>query len=200
MLIRTLLPALALLASHTFAQQFPSLLQVEVENYLTYAGDTADTARLARSATPVTATAPLNFGANIILADVTKVNGAAAKGALVIRAHTLGMSPTPNPGGAIADVTRPAVAEVSWEFLKPDGSPIGNLYLTGFSGGPPPPGSPATATGGALAIVGGTGAFLGARGTMNNIEVVPVRFASQAEDPSRRRANGGGRATFILQA
>lgn len=199
MIIRTLLPALAFLTTQALAQQTPSILQVEVENYLTYAADTADHARLARSATPVTAAPPLNFGASVILADVTKVNGAPAKGVLVIRAHTIGMSPTPNPGGAIGDVTRPAVAEVSWEFLKPDGSPIGNLYLTGFSGGPPPPGSPATATGGALSIVAGTGSFLGARGTMHNVEVVPVRFASQAEDPSRRRANGGGRATFILQ-
>jgi uncharacterized protein (TIGR03437 family) len=34
---------------------------------------------------------------------------------------------------------------------------------------------------------------------MNNIEVVNPRSTSQAEDPSLRRANGGGRARSVLQ-
>jgi len=194
-----LINGVLLLAAVASAQEVPSILQVEVENYVSYVGDTTDPSKVARSSGTVTPNAPLNFFSNVILADVTKINGAPAKGTLVIRSQTMLLTPTPNAGGAIADVTRPAMAEVSWEFLKPDGSSIGNMYVMGFSGGTPPPGSPQGSTGGAAAIVGGTGSFLGARGTMNNVEILSPRTTSQAEDPSARRTNGGGRARFVFQ-
>jgi len=194
-----LINGVLLLAAVASAQEVPSILQVEVENYVSYVGDTTDPSRVARSAGMVTPNAPLNFWTNLIVADVTKINGAPAKGTLVIRSQTIQLSPTASPGGAIADITRPAMAEVSWEFLKADGSSIGNIYAMGFSGGTPPPGSPQGAAGGATAIAGGTGSFVGARGTMNNIEILSPRTTSQAEDPSLRRANGGGSARFVFQ-
>ena len=73
------------LAGEAAAQGVPSILQVDVENYVAYTGDTTDPARVARSSAPVPAAAPMNFFTNVILADVTKVNGAPAKGVLVIR-------------------------------------------------------------------------------------------------------------------
>lgn len=189
----------ALLVPVAPAQDTPTILQIDVENYVGYLGDTNDPARVARSQTAVTPTAPLNFFSNIILADVTAVNDAPAKGVLVIRTQTLLLSPTPNAGGAIADVTRAAIGELAFELQDGEGSPVGNLYAMGLSGGPAAPGSPAGATSGAVAIVGGAGAFVGARGTLNSVEVANVRSTSQAEDPSKRRANGGGRARFLLQ-
>jgi len=50
-----------------------------------------------------------------------------------------------------------------------------------------------------MTIDGGTGAFLGSRGTVNNIACIGCRFASQAEDPSMRRTNGGGRQQTLIQ-
>jgi uncharacterized protein (TIGR03437 family) len=55
-----------------------------------------------------------------------------------------------------------------------------------------------------LAIVGGTGAFLGARGQTGNAAQglgsaqIPVRIASITEDPANRRLNGGGHVVFTL--
>ncbi|MFN7918547.1 MAG: hypothetical protein U0Q16_00530 [Bryobacteraceae bacterium] len=182
-----------------WSQEFPSILQVEADNYVAYLNDTADPSRVARSASPVTPSVPLNFFSSVILADVTRINGAAVKGVVVIRAHSLGLNPSPAAGGAIADVQRQSVADISFEFLKADGTQIGNLYAMGFSGGVPPPGSPTGAIAGATAIMGGTGIFAGARGVIGNIETVNVRSTSQAEDPSKRRTNGGGRARFAVQ-
>jgi hypothetical protein len=181
------------------AQETPTILQVEVENYVAYVGDVTDASRTARSPGPVAPSQGANFGTLVILADVTKVNGATAKGVMVIRSQTLRLSPTPVPGAAIADVTRAAHAELSWEFLNEDGSQIGTIYAMSLSGGAPSPGAPEDAQGGAAAIVGGTGAFVGARGTINPTEIVNSRTTSQAEDPSMRRVNGGGRARFVFQ-
>ena len=53
-----------------------------------------------------------------------------------------------------------------------------------------------------MAIIGGTGAFIGARGQWGQA-VTPtsttIRQASVTEDPTFRRLNGGGRVKFVLQ-
>src|SRR5262249_41881429 len=88
-----------------------------------------------------------------------------------------------------------------FEILKPNGTPIGTIVALGPNGGPPPPGAPLAQSGGNLAIVGGTGAFLGARGQYGAAQLpqsIPNRSASIAEDPANRRQNGGGRRRFIL--
>jgi uncharacterized protein (TIGR03437 family) len=57
-------------------------------------------------------------------------------------------------------------------------------------------------TQGNFAIVGGTGAFLGARGQWGNAvtaQTITERLASVTEDPANRRRNGGGRLKFVLQ-
>jgi hypothetical protein len=51
-----------------------------------------------------------------------------------------------------------------------------------------------------LAITGGTGAFLGARGQMGFAAILtPPRAASVTEDPSQRRLHGGGALRFAVQ-
>ena len=67
----------------------------------------------------------------------------------------------------------------------------------GFSGGPAPPGAPANERGN-WAIIGGTGAFLGARGRVAGTGGAGGRAASVAEDPGNRRLNGGTDFTYII--
>jgi uncharacterized protein (TIGR03437 family) len=66
----------------------------------------------------------------------------------------------------------------------------------GFVGGPAPPGLPQDLTSN-FAVTGGTGEFLGARGTLMQ-PLVTVRFASMEEDPANRRTHGGGRGRFVV--
>jgi hypothetical protein len=69
------------------------------------------------------------------------------------------------------------------------------------SGSPTPPGPPAAARNDA--IVGGTGAFFGARGQEGQRNAlltgaIPERATSITEDPSKRRQNGGGHILYAL--
>ena len=83
-----------------------------------------------------------------------------------------------------------------FEILTSDGTPVGTIMSLGFSGGPAPPGAPSTERGN-WAIVGGTGAFFGARGLVGGTGAAG-RAASMAEDPSNRRTNGGTAFSFII--
>lgn len=98
------------------------------------------------------------------------------------------LSPNPAPGGAIADITGNFVGLWSWQFLKPDGTLIGTLESKGIL-------TDSTA----VTILGGTGAFLGARGThLVGTTSAPTRSASIAEDPSNRRNRAGGKAQGVV--
>jgi uncharacterized protein (TIGR03437 family) len=173
-------------------------LRVDVENWVAYGYDVTDPSGLARAASIVASTAPRNFGNFVHFADITGINGSPVKGTLVLRTQVISLTPAPNAGQAIGDVVRAQHAEFSFEFLQPDGKQIGSIYAMGLAGGLPIPGSPAEATAGNNTIVGGTGPFVGARGTVNQGQV-SSRIASQIEDPSMRRINGGGRGQFLLQ-
>jgi len=91
----------------------------------------------------------------------------------------------------------------AFEFLTSDGTIVGSLMAVGLAGaGTPPPGSPPGQSQGNNAITGGTGAFLGARGTQGQIatpQTIAARTASIMEDPANRRINGGGTIRFVLQ-
>lgn len=188
-----------ILAAGAQAQQIPTILNVDVENWVQYGYDVTDLSKLAASPGPLTATPPLNFSTWVTIADVTAINDSPAKGVLVLRTQNVRLTPTPIPGQSIADIVRQAHAEFSWEFLQPDGTQIGSIYCVGLSGGTAAPGSPLAAAQGSGAIVGGTGAFIGARGTCNSVQSPPTRTTSQAEDPAMRRTNGGGKGRFVLQ-
>ena len=180
-----------LLAVAAAAQEVPVVLQVEVENQVRYGG-VVEPSQVATSPVPVTSSIrQLNFNRPIVIGDVIAVNGSPARGAWVSLENNIRLTPTPTvplPGGAISDAMQPAVSIHSLEFLKPDGDPIGTILGLGAVGSPTK----------GWAIVGGTGAFLGAKGAIRATANPGVRTTSQAEDPSMRRVNGGGRGTYVI--
>jgi len=183
----------------------PSILQIDVANNVLYLEDTSDISKFATDpkATAVIGHGATNFNRGFGVADIVAVNGQPATGTNIRSAQNFFSSTAPTPGGAIADTVRVAVAVFTFEILKSDGTPIGTIVATGLAGGPAPPGSPLSATGGNnFAITGGTGAFLGARGQMeiaaNPPGVANQRAASITEDPANRRLNGGGIQRYVI--
>jgi uncharacterized protein (TIGR03437 family) len=85
-----------------------------------------------------------------------------------------------------------------WSILLPDGTPVGTIVAEGLGGAKPPPGAHSATTTHDMAVVGGTGAFLGARGQAGRIRAAGGRSATMAEDPAFRRINGGGKSTEII--
>ena len=179
----------------------PVILEIDTDNQVQYNGDVSDLSRMAANPDVTPANAPRNFGLVINLGDIMTVNGQPAKGIMVERLIRLGLAPAPTPGNAIADVTRTQIGDRIFEILKSDGTAIGSIMISQFTGGAPAPGGPLAASGGNLAIVGGTGAFLGARGqayTGARPDQIGSRQASMAEDPANRRRHGGGRFRYVL--
>jgi uncharacterized protein (TIGR03437 family) len=181
----------------------PTILQIDVENMVRYVADTPDPSKYATNPGITPAVVPRNFGDYIGLADIVAVNGLPAKGTYASRGLSITMSPSGAAGVAIADVTRNSAVDVRFEILSADGTaPVGTIFGLEFGMGPAPPGSPLAVTQGNNTIVGGTGAFLGARGSYGQsvtTQTVPVRMASIVEDPASRRRNGGGRTRFVLE-
>ena len=180
-----------------------TILQIDLENRVQYVEDVFDLSKFAKSpgVTPPAAAAA-NFQSNITIGDIVAVNGQPAKGTFVSRTQTVRLTPSPAPGQAIADIAQTAVINITYEIQTADGRPIGSIMTAGFGGaGTPPPGSPLGQVQGNQAIVGGTGAFLGARGQQGGgtgPNDVPTRVASITEDPANRRQNGGGRNRELL--
>lgn len=194
----------ALSSWNTAWAQAPSatVLEVDVENYVSYVEDTADVTKYATLPNMTPATPPKNFYTAVNIGDIVAVNGQPAKGTATFHNRRVNLTANANPGDSLADTGRPNVANAAFEFLTPDGRIVGSLMLSGLAGaGTPPPGSPAGQSQGNNAITGGTGAFLGARGTQGQAatpQSIPARLASIMEDPSKRRINGGGRVRFLL--
>src|SRR5262249_25401421 len=108
----------------------------------------------------------------------------------------------PNPGEAIADTSIAGLTDFCFDILTLDNRPIGTLFGMGLSRAVPPPGAPLTVSSGNHVIVGGSGAFLGARGYFGQSlsdQTIAIRNASITEDPANRRKNGGGRIFFLMQ-
>jgi uncharacterized protein (TIGR03437 family) len=181
----------------------PTILQIDLENFVRYVVDTSDTSRFATIPVLTPAVVPKDFGEFIAIADIVAVNGQPAKGTYMSRGRTVSLRPVPNPGEVIADTNRSGAVDTRFEILSADGTvAIGTILGLEIGGGSPPPGAPLSVTQGNNAIVGGTGAYLAARGYFGqrvSSLTVPVRMASIAEDPANRRTNGGGRAQFVLQ-
>src|SRR3989442_1335122 len=148
--------------------------------------------------TTVSAIGPRNLGTALTIADIVAVNGRPCRGTVVTNSRTINLSAAPTLGQAIADTVRVASSNYALETQQADGTPVGNIYASGFSGGAPPPGAPLAVAGSNNAVVGGTGAFLGARGQLGGGQGASIRLASITEDPANRRTNGGGRLTVLV--
>jgi hypothetical protein len=171
----------------------PVILRIQTRNSVSYNYDVTDPSTFATRQNVTPPVASRNFLNQLGIGDIVTVNGQPVKGAVVVRNTSIGLSPDPARGGAIADMERGSAGDYRFEILHPDGSPIGTLTAIGFAGpGAAPPGAPLSATRSNLAIVGGTGAFFGARGQAALVAGGGPRQASVAEDPGNRRANGGG--------
>jgi len=180
----------------------PTILQVDVENQVSYVEDTADVTKFATLPNVTPAAVLKNFFTSVLIGDIVAVNGQPAKGTIVFHLRKLTLTPTPNPGDSIADIGRGTLEVAVIEIQTSDGTPVGSLMSIGLGGvGTPPPGAPLAQTQGNNAIVSGTGAFLGAHGLKGQAvlpNAIPLRQASIAEDPANRRKNGGGSSRFLL--
>ncbi len=191
----SLLLLVSMLVSSASARQVPTpvpdappvLLELSVVNRAFYLHDQPDYSLLA--STP-NAVFPIGVGKTFTvvtgIGDIVQMNGHSAKGTFAAWFTLLNLTPQPEPGQAIADVTRSQIANHLFEVLDTDGKSLGTITLMGWAGGPFP----------RYVITGGTGIFLGARGEAGELPGgIFGRPASTNEDPSLRRAHGGGTAT-----
>lgn len=177
----------------------PTILEVQLEDSVSYVSDVPDTARYASDANRTQPSTVRNFSTTLSVSDIVSVNGRAAKGIAVATIRAINFRPSPAPGQAIGDAVRSSVLDYALEILNPDGTSIGSIFASGFGGGTPPAGAPLAGTSSNYAVVGGTGAFLGARGQVSLGPVATaVRSASVTEDPSNRRTHGGGRLPLVV--
>jgi uncharacterized protein (TIGR03437 family) len=184
------LPGSAQLASLT------AVLDIELANETIYYYDEPDVTKFASEITPRAPLGNRNFTQFIAIDEITAVNGVRAKGVYVARGAFLRLAPG-GDGSVIADVTRFATYDATLEILQEDGTPIGSIIVSGLWAGAPPPGIPTgPGTSGNLAVVGGTGAYAGARGVMVQApQKTPGnarRATSVIEDPAQRRAKSNG--------
>jgi hypothetical protein len=182
----------------------PAILTIDVANLVEYQADSYNPSNWGSNPNVTPWAGAREFDVVTILADIVAVNGKPAKGLYAGQTRVIGTTPesVPGTGKAIADVKRTAMREHIFEILQPDGTPIGTIMSFGLSGGNVPPGSPSGPRGGNWAIVGGTGAFLGARGQVEGWGGTEFsrggRAASMSEDAANRRINGGGTSRFTL--
>jgi uncharacterized protein (TIGR03437 family) len=180
----------------------PALLMVEFGNNVLYNQDTSDVSKFATDPGKTTAAPSKNFVSVVSLADIVAVNGRPAKGVFFKERRIISLTPSPNPGQAIADLTRNSAEFYdAIEILQQDGTPVGSIFISGFGGGNPTPGAPLAQTLSNYAIIGGTGAYLGAKGEGGEAQLPggsAGRQASISEDPSNRRNYDGGHNRWVL--
>jgi uncharacterized protein (TIGR03437 family) len=142
------------------------------------------------------------------IGDIREINGRPAKGLYVNIAFPLLSTPDPSPvnGITIGDSTRIASVNHQFDIQTADGRPIGALFGTGLAFGDAAPGAPEGSGGGSVAIIGGTGPYIGIKGAMFTSsdtlvygDPPSVRFASAAENPAMRRVNKGGVTKWVIQ-
>jgi len=191
------------------AQPATTLL-IELQNVVEYQVDVSDLSKYGTNPNVTHGSIAQGKGVGcvgipvIIYGDIVSVNGQPARGSYVSRALSVCLSSAPVPGlNAIADTTWASVRDETYQILQSDGvTPVGTIMTNGLNNGSPTPPGPAVGAQN-FAIVGGTGAFFGARGQKGNGNtglngVVSARTASIAEDPANRRQNGGGHIRSVL--
>jgi hypothetical protein len=180
-------------------------LRIDIEKTVNYYGDTADYSKFAVDPGPKGVAPSSNFSGGVSLADIVAVNGERVKGTAFGQQVTVVSRPNAAPGQAIADVFSGGPVEWILEIqsatdtaLDEMGRPfsIGTIVVRGLSGDARPAGVPIVG-GGNFTVIGGTGAFVGARGqAVFSPPTAPSRAASYGEDPSNRRNLAGGTFSF----
>ena len=189
----------AAFCSLALGQSAPTLLRIDIADYVPYHYDVFDHQKFATAPVLTPASAGGTFDFFVQIGDIVAVNGKPVKGLWTARVTALFFEPNAVPSHSIADVLRNNIIDLYWEILQLDGTPIGTLSASGLTRGVPPPGAPLASTGDNLIIVGGTGAFLGARGQAGLIDQGSPRQASVVEDPASRRTIGGAKRSYALQ-
>jgi uncharacterized protein (TIGR03437 family) len=176
-----------------------AILRIDVANYVPYHYDAFDIQKFgtAPMLTPTPGTGKA-FDFFVFIGDIVAVNGKPVKGLWTARSTVFGFDPNATAGHATADVARGNIIDMYWEITQFDGTPIGTLSASGLTRGIPPPGAPRAQTGDNLSIIGGTGAFLGARGQAGVINLGSPRQASVLEDPASRRSLGGANRSYVV--
>ena len=169
-----------------------AILTLDVENLVNYDEDLSPPSKFATDPNPSPDVLPANFNRFTLIGDIVAVNGQPVKGTVTSSQLTMRLTTAFTPGQAIADTVREGIQVRSFEILKLDGTPVGTIFASGLSAGAPPPGAPLSVIAQNEAIVGGTGAFLGAVGQFGNAVPLVGRRVSISEDPAYRRINGGG--------
>jgi uncharacterized protein (TIGR03437 family) len=176
-----------------------SVLNIEVEKAVLYWEDNPDMSKwgkLPGPVTPVLDNPNVALKSRVLIGDIVSVNGKPARGTFhAVGRNFLGTQELV-PGRAIADWGG-CVWNLWWVILNPDGTLIGSILASGHGSSSPPPGAPSSLGPGLRAVIGGTGAFLGARG-QSGVKGT-TRAASITEDPAYRRVNSGGNTTYSIQ-
>lgn len=192
---------LCITAQEIWAQSGAVQLRIDIEKTVNYYQDVTDYARFAVDAGPRPVAPSRNFSTGVSIADIVAVNGEPARGTAFGQGATLITRPNPMAGQAIADVFAGGIIEWIFDIQSPTdrtvdemGRPnsIGTIFIRGLAGDARPSGI-AVVGGGNFSVVGGTGAFVGARGQAAfTPPTAPSRSASFTEDPANRRALDGG--------
>jgi uncharacterized protein (TIGR03437 family) len=164
-----------------------TILTIEMENVVQYQENYANQTKNGTStAEEAQIPGPGTFSPGYFIADIVTVNGTKSKGTTVAKDIWFNLNANPSGSQAIADVNRFQPMDIVLEIQQADGSSIGTILLSGITGGAPPLGGPKAAPTGNFAVVGGTGAFMGARGQAATI-MNSQRATSTFENPINRR-------------
>jgi hypothetical protein len=176
-----------------------TILTVDIENVVQYQENYANQARNGTSGgMEPSIGAPATYSPGYFIGDISAINGTKTKGATFARNLFVNLSATPSGSQAIADVNRFQAMETLLEIQQADGTAVGTIVLTGVTGGAAPPGAPKAGPTGNFAVIGGTGAFLGARGQAVTISNT-FRGTSTFENPINRRTFPSGVWKLVIQ-
>ena len=134
-------PATILILSAKLALgQTPTSIVIDVQDLVEYQDDIGDPSKYGLNPGITPSRLPRNFVRATLFGDIVAVNGQPAKGLYAGISRQTSTSRNPSPGGAIADLSRIGMREIIVEILKPDGTPVGTIMSSGFSGSEPPSG------------------------------------------------------------
>jgi hypothetical protein len=194
------LSAVAILAVGASAQTPPAtVLTVEMENVVQYQENYANLQKNGTSpGLEPSIGLPTTFSPGYFIADIATINGKKSRGTTFARNLYVSLNPNPSGSQAVADINRFQAMEILLEIQQADGTAVGTLVLTGVTGGGAPLGAPKSAPTGNFAVIGGTGAFLGARGQAATISN-SFRGTSTFENPINRRTFPSGLWKMAIQ-